>query len=458
MIPGKGIYDSLPVWAQTLAVNLASRRNFQDKYGPGFQRYLAQLEANEKKSLDQLEAEQQQALHELLRYAVAYVPFYRDQRLPPDDFAAWPILDKQTVAASSGSFLSNEFDPRLLMTINTSGTTGTPLTVRFAKEYHQMEMAFRWRHKAWAGCPYLSSGAYIAGHPVVPPNQKRPPFWRVDRSERRLLCSSYHLMPENLQSYVDAIREYGPDFVHGYPSSLYLLAKHMLDHGVTTLRPRAVFTASETLLDFQRLAIEQAFGTKVFNWYGNTEFTGNIIECEAGRLHQRLDYGLLELLNDGMMITTGLNNRAMPLIRYKVGDSATRQDGACPCGCAFPLIERIEGRIEDFVHTPDGRLVGRLDHVFKDVQHVREAQIVQTKIDELVLRIVRTNGFGPKDECIMINEARMRLGDSMRIRFEFTEVIERTAAGKFRFIVSQLPSNQREGERGPYTRNLGLEW
>ncbi len=147
---GKGIYDSLPVWTQTVAVNLASRRNFLDKYGPGFQRYLTQLEANEKKSLDQLEAEQQQALHELLRYAVAYVPFYRDQRLPPDDFTAWPILDKQTVAAFSAKFLSNEFDPSGLMTINTSGTTGTPLTVRFAKEYHQMEMAFRWRHKAWA--------------------------------------------------------------------------------------------------------------------------------------------------------------------------------------------------------------------------------------------------------------------------------------------------------------------
>ncbi len=412
MILGKGIYDSLPVWAQTVAVNLASRRDFRDKYGPNFQAFLQQLAANEKKSRDQLEAEQKQALRELLQYAVTHVPFYREQNLPPDDFAAWPILDKQSIAAAPEKFLSDEFDSHRLMTINTSGTTGTPLTVRFTREYHQMEMAFRWRHKAWAGCPYLSSGAYIAGHPIVPPNQKRPPFWRVDRYERRLLCSSYHLTPQNLQPYVDAIAEYAPDFVHGYPSSVYLLAKHMLDRG-TTLSPHAVFTASETLLDFQRLAIEQAFGTKVFNWYGNTEFTGNIIECPAGRLHQRLDYGVLELLDDGMMITTGLNNRAMPLIRYKVGDSATRREGACPCGCEFPLVERLEGRIEDFVHTPDGRIVGRLDHLFKDVQHVREAQIVQTKLDELILRIVRTEGFGPKDERIMIKEVRMRLGDSI---------------------------------------------
>ena len=88
MIPGKGIYDSLPVWVQTLAVNFASQRNFRDKYGPDFQRFLTQLGANEEKSLDQLEAEQQRALHELLRYAVTHVPFYHERKLPPDDFAA----------------------------------------------------------------------------------------------------------------------------------------------------------------------------------------------------------------------------------------------------------------------------------------------------------------------------------------------------------------------------------
>ena len=169
MIPGKGIYDSLPVWAQNLAVNFASVRNFRDKYGADFHRFLAQLKANERKSRDQLEAEQQQALLALLRYAVTHVPFYREQNLPPDDFAAWPILEKQSIAAAPEKFLSDEFDSHRLMTINTSGTTGTPLTVRFTKEYHQMEMAFRWRHKAWAGCPYLSTGAVSRAILSCPP-------------------------------------------------------------------------------------------------------------------------------------------------------------------------------------------------------------------------------------------------------------------------------------------------
>jgi len=438
MIAGKNIHDRLPIWAQTVAVNVASAGNFRDKYGAAFHRFLSELQANEHKSRDELLADQQRALRDLLGYAVACVPFYRRRDLPPDDFAQWPIIDKGTVAAAPDKFLSDETARERLMTLNTSGTTGTPLTVYFTKEYHQMEMAFRWRHKAWADCPFLSRSAYISGHPVVPPNQKRPPFWRVDYIEKRLLCSSYHLIEENLPFYVDAIARFAPHFIHGYPSSLYLLAQ------VGSFSPKAVFTASETLLDFQRATIERAFDAKVFNWYGHSEFTCNIVECAAGNLHYRTDYGVLEVLDDGAMICTGLNNRAMPLIRYKVGDRIVAKAGTCPCGCAFPLIERIEGRVEDYVRTPDGRFIGRLDHLFKDAQHVREAQVVQRQLDELVLRVVKADGFDSHDEQVILNEARQRLGDSIRVRFEFVDRIERTAAGKFRFLVSQLPREQLE--------------
>ncbi len=433
MKPGKNIYDTLPVWAQTLVVNAVSARGFRQKYGEVFHAMLARLEHNERKSRDELLAEQQEAARRLLRHAVAHVPAYKGRS--PEKLEEWPILDKAAIVAQPEKFLSDEFDPRRLMELRTSGTTGTPLAVRFPVETHQTEMAFRWRHKAWGGTPFLSRSAYVAGHPVVPPNQQRPPFWRWDRFEKRLLCSSYHLTADNLPSYQVAFQRYRPDFIHGYPSSLFLLGGY---------QPKAVFTASETLLDFQRAAIERNFGAKVFNWYGNSELTCNIVECAAGNLHYRTDYGVLELLDDGTMIVTGLNNPAMPLIRYRVGDRAVAKAGTCSCGCNFPLIERIEGRIEDYVWTPDGRFVGRLDHLFKDAAHVREAQIVQTRLDEIVIRVVKENGF---DETPVLAEARQRLGDSIKIRFEYVNTIERAAAGKFRFIVSQLPPEQLESRR-----------
>jgi len=428
----KDIYDALPVGAQTVAVNAASARGWRQKYGRAFHAALARLARNERESRDQLLAEQRAALHALLRYAVAHVPFYQALGCPTDDLGAWPVLEKATVVAEPEKFVSDLHDRRRLIPAYTSGTTGTPLTLWMSGECYQTEMAFRWRHRAWGGTPFPSRGAYVAGHPVVPANQSRPPFWRVDSVEKRLLCSSYHLAPQNLGAYLDALRRYAPDFIHGYPSSLYLLAQ------AGGCQTKAVFTASETLLDFQRTAIETAFGVRVLDWYGNTEMTTNIVQCAAGNLHYRLDYGVLELLADGTMICTGLNNPAMPFIRYRVGDRAVAKPGNCPCGCAFPLIERVEGRVEDYIRTPDGRLVGRLDHLFKDVRHVREAQIVQRRPDEIVVRIVRADGYGDADEQTVRREARQRLGDVIGVRFEYVDAIERTAAGKFRFIVSEL--------------------
>ena len=361
-------------------------------------------------------------------------------------------LDKRTIAEAPERFLSDEFDASTLMTIGTSGTTGTPLTVRFTKQYHQMEMAFRWRHKAWGGCPFLSRGAYVSGHPVVPSRRTRPPFWRVDYAERRLLCSSYHLIPAHFPAYAAAFRRFRPDFIHGYPSSLFLL------DGYT---PKALFTASETLLDFQRARIESAFGAKVFNWYGNTEFTCNIIECAHGNLHCRSDYGVLELQDDGAMVVTGLNNRAMPLIRYRVGDRAVASVATCTCGCAFPLIESIEGRVEEYVHTPDGRLVGRLDHLFKDVRHVREAQLEQTRLDELVVRLVRTAEFGAHDEAVIRDEARQRLGDGITLRFHFVDVIcarrPGSSASSFRSCRRRRDARARPASIGFTARSQGAE-
>ena len=435
----KTVYDILPVWAQSTAVSLFSIRNTRLKYGQVFHDTMDQLANNERLPFPQLQESQQDALRRMLEYAREHVAYYRQLDCPADDLSAWPIIDKRTVKTHIGQFISDEFNPSDLLTLHTSGTTGSPFEVKVDRSYHQKEMAFRWRHKAWGGVPYLSRSAYLSGHPVVPADQKRPPFWRIDTVEKRLLCSSYHLSQKNLPYYIEAISHYRPQFIHGYPSSLYLLAQFMIQNSMTLPPLQAVFTASETLLDFQRTTIEKAFSSKVFNWYGNTEMTCNIIQCSAGNLHYRTDYGVLELLDDGTMVCTGLNNLAMPFIRYKVGDRATwGVPDLCACGCQFPLIQTIEGRIEDYILTPDERLIGRLDHLFKDKTAVREAQIVQDSIQELRLRIVRNNSYCQTDEVAILTEARRRLGSSIAIRFEYVDAIERTSNGKFRFVVSRI--------------------
>ena len=388
-------------------------------------------------STDSTEESQHARVRETLQYARAHVPYYRDNGGSPADLSSWPVLDKATVAASPRSFQSEETRRERLLHFQSRGTTGTPLTVICDPQAYQTEMAFRWRHRAWAGIAFGSRAAYVAGHQVIPAGRRRPPFWVFDRCENRMLFSSYHIGELTLPHYLRALERFNPDLLHGYPSSLFLLANAAL-RTKSFIRPRAIITASETLLEHQRAAIERAFGTKVYNWYGQTELTCNIVECREGRLHTRPDYGVLEVLSDGTMVATGLNNMAMPLIRYRTGDRARLGEGCCSCGCRFPLVEAIEGRSEDYIVTPEGFAVGRLDHIFKGVRGVLEAQVVQPNLNTIVLRIVRGEEYARGAEEHIRSEARGRLGELMSIRFEYVPVIERAPGGKFRFIVSHL--------------------
>jgi phenylacetate-CoA ligase len=98
----------------------------------------------------------------------------------------------------------------------------------------------------------------------------------------------------------------------------------------------------------------------------------------------------------------------------------------------------VTGRVEDIIVTPEGRHVGRLDHVFKDSSNVREAQLLQETPDTLVVRIVRREDYGPEDTERVTQYLRERLGDRIRFEFQFVDQIPRGANGKFRFVISRV--------------------
>jgi len=433
-------YDAVPPPLQGLAVGMAGRWNYPKKFGPAFRNALERLEGNEARSAEEMRQTAASELRRLLRFAAHEIPYYRSLPGASEDLSTWPILEKSRIQAEPLQFLPGGRPDARFVPLHSSGTTGAPLTVYCTAEAYQTEMAFRWRHKGWAGLSFGARGAYVAGHAVVSPGRSKPPFWAHDPAENRLLLSSYHISDETAPFYLAALERFAPQFLHGYPSALHLLALAALRHG-SAIRPRAVFTGSETLLAGQRETIRRAFDARVFNWYGQTELTCNIVECERGRLHARSDYGFLEVLEDGSMVCTGLNNLAMPLIRYRTGDRVRLGAGTCECRRPFPLVEEIEGRVEDYVVTPEGYLVGRLDHLFKGIAGVREAQIVQRERSALILRVVREEAYTERDEGHIREEARKRVGPLMRIVFEYPARIERGAGGKFRFVVSELSSH-----------------
>jgi phenylacetate-CoA ligase len=247
-----------------------------------------------------------------------------------------------------------------------------------------------------------------------------------------------------LGTYVSELRRRKPPWIHGYPSLLALLAAYLSDTGTDLgYELKWVTTGAETLLPQQSTLIQDAFGVRPRQHYGMSEAVANFSECERGLLHVDEDFAAVEFLpvvgsDRQRIVGTNLTNPITPLIRYETGDEATVAPFACQCGRPGRAVHSIDGRVEDYVVLPDGRRLGRLDHVFKDVVNVHEAQIVQRAVGELILRIVRGTRYTPNDEHEILGAMAERIGPETMIRIEYVPAVERSRTGKLRFVISEL--------------------
>ncbi|MFI5321770.1 MAG: hypothetical protein ACHQ6V_19510, partial [Myxococcota bacterium] len=192
--------------------------------------------------------------------------------------------------------------------------------------------------------------------------------------------------------------------------------------------------------------IAEAFGAPVRDHYACSELAVSMGACAEDRLHVDMEYGIVEVepLEEtdawvrGPLLVTGLGNEALPFLRYRIGDVGTRAKTPCPCGRPGDSFLSVEGRVEDYVATPDGRLIGRLDHVFKQQTSVSEAQIVQDRPNRVRVFVVPSADWRSASEALLVQEIRKRLGDEIAISVELTEAIAREPNGKFRAVKSYL--------------------
>ena len=145
----------------------------------------------------------------------------------------------------------------------------------------------------------------------------------------------------------------------------------------------------------------------------------------------------------GEVVCTGLHNTLQPLIRYRIGDVARLAvDQNCACWRQMPILESIEGRFEDLCYTADGREMLRFDTVFKGIESIREAQVVQESIERFTINVVPASGFGEADIEKLRKNMRSHAGD-VRVEVKTVDRLTRSLSGKFRAVVCNLPKEEK---------------
>jgi phenylacetate-CoA ligase len=285
----------------------------------------------------------------------------------------------------------------------------------------------------------------MGGRPIVPGDAAKPPYWRFNRQWRQLYLSSYHVSRRSAPGYIEALRTYGSKWMTGYGSAIAALAESAWEAGVEPYPLRAVIVSGDTLLPAMRSSIERFFRCRCFDSYGQSEGVATTMECAHGRMHVLPQVGIVEILGDdgsrcapgetGEIVATGLLNRSMPLIRYRTGDRAAwSADQACACGTLGPIIESLEGRVDDYLETRDGRRIGRLSTAVKRSPSIHSAQIVQDRIGHAYLLVRPGEGYRHEDSIAIREDLIERIGD---FELEIVEVAEipKTPTGKMRLVV-----------------------
>lgn len=453
------IYDRSPVFLQHLYTTAFGLQKRLQRYGGRrYREFVRLFEESARWSFAELRAYQDERLRSMIRLAYDHVPFYRrrfaELKLTPDDVRSaddlpkLPYLTKDDVRAAGADLLADNYPRRRAIAGPTSGSTGFPMTIWWSRQALQMEYAFHWTSRR----PGVRQGeryASFTGLQIVRADRMKPPFWRINLAANQRCYSVFHMTDRTIPLYLDDLQRHPCAWFEGYATPIYILARYVLDQGYAfTASPRAVFTTSEKLLPGYREAIEAAFGTTVYDQYGQHEKTASITEYPCGHMHDDMIYGLTEFVpvegggEAGQVVEiigTGLYNEAMPLIRYQVGDLAVLPDAPPRCTeHAGRIVSEIHGRTGHVVVTADGRRISNISVIVKRCRNVRAVQVVQRQVGRAVIRVVREPAYSVEDEVHLLEQFRLKMGRELEIAVDYVDEIPLTAAGKFLSIVSEV--------------------
>jgi phenylacetate-CoA ligase len=419
---------------------------------------LQQMEQSQWYAPEVIEDLQLRQLAALLAHAWATVPWYRSAwkdtfdpaaPLTRESFARLPLLSRSTLrdqfeALKSAKCPSEHGQVGMQ---RTSGSTGAPvrfLTTSFTGLYWRV---FTLRDHLWHRRDLSRKLAVVRQSSKL----ERAPNWGIATAglveTGPAIGNSIRLDAAEILDWLDAER---PDYFFTHPSLLQTLARLSIQRGLRLEGLLEVRTLAEALDPALRELCREAWDVPLTDVYSSTDAGYLALQCpEHTHYHVQSEGVLLEVLDEqgnrcgpgetGRVVVTTLQNYAMPLVRYEIGDYA-EVGPPCPCGRGLPVLNRILGRVRNMIVTPDGKTFWPAFGPLRlaDVLPIRQFQFVQRTLTLIEGRIVVDTPLDAAQEALLRERVLSRIPPGIELKITYCDRIERSASGKFEDYVSEV--------------------
>lgn len=411
-----------------------------------------------------IEARRDARIARMVRYAVRTVPHYRDlfRRLGLDardvatarDLERLPILDKDELVREPDRFVSTSSGGRRSIRFVSSGSSGKPARIHHDRRSLLENIAYGERERRVTVAILGRRLGYreaSVGYPNGTIQRVREFYGRVTFLARpsRLQLS----VLDSFDTVVSRLNEFQPDVITGFGNYLAALSRAVKRGEISLVRPKLYLYSAEGVTSDARREMEEALGAPVLSHYSAVEIfkLGFLCEERTGfHVHEDLchvrivdpDGRDLPSGERGHVVVSNLVNRGTVLLNYRLGDVASFTEGSCPCGRTLRRLADVEGRLEDMLPLPDGRLLHprAVWGVLKRHPEVIQYQLVQRERHDFLLRLVTLDEDDHRRVSPLVaREMEDLLGTGARVSTERHERLTAEKTGKLRLVIA-LPA------------------
>ena len=428
----------------------------------GLLKYLDYFDFIDKLSRQQLEERQRRRLKTILIHAYEGTKYYREvfkkSALSPyqiedsHEITKLPLLTKDIVRKRFSDLSATNIKKELITEASTGGSTGVPMRFLRDKDSVYLRKGQELYFDRWMGYKVGDKVAlFVAASHFDGAVERLKGKIKNATYERILHFDPHHITENYMALFAREYEKFAPSMIKCFPNSLFVFADFIKRNGIELPGVRSISCTGENLYMHQRKLFGEVFGGEVFEKVGTRE--SGVIACECSMhkgMHVFTEGVFLELLNNqgqtakpgepGKVIITDLFNKAMPLIRYEIGDMATVSDGRmCECGCPLPLIENLLGRERDIIIDSYGN--PKPGYLFTEIilqlNLSAQFQVVQPDRGSLVVKVVKRCGDQVPVPRLK-GEFEKIVGPLVKVDFDFVEEIPRDPSGKYGYVVSKV--------------------